>query len=71
MGAKLTAAQSRETPELRWFEKTQTRCTRCKKVATGILRGSRNESYGPHCEPCANHRLRDSAKARALTEEQR
>ncbi len=53
-----------ETTALRWFEKTVTTCTMCGKRATGILRGTRNESYGPHCEPCANRRLKASEKAR-------
>lgn len=54
-----------ETTELRWFESTERQCSRCGKRATGILRGTRNDSYGPHCEPCANKRLKASEKARA------
>lgn len=54
-----------ETPNLRWFEKTQTKCAQgCGRVATGILRGSRNESYGPHCVSCAEKRLKASEKTR-------
>jgi len=52
-----------ETPELRWFE-TLPHCARCKKPAAGILRGSRNESYGHHCKACAEKRLRDSERVR-------
>lgn len=56
-----------ESTELRWFEPTDSKCGRCGKRATGILRGSRNESYGPHCQRCADKRLKDSEKARAAT----
>ncbi len=55
-----------ETTELRWFEEFS-RC-RCGKRAHGILRGSRNESYGPHCTKCANKRLRDSERERLKRE---
>jgi len=54
-----------ETIELRWFENTDRSCIQCGKRASGILRGSRNESYGPHCERCANKRLKASKKARS------
>jgi hypothetical protein len=54
-----------ESPDLRWFENTERKCGRCGKRATGILRGSRNESYGPHCQRCADKRLKDSEKVRA------
>lgn len=53
-----------ETPNLRWFEETNNRCSACGKRATGILRGSRNESYGPHCKACATRRLKASEKVR-------
>jgi hypothetical protein len=53
-----------ETTELRWFEETDRKCS-CGARATGILRGVRNESYGPHCKRCANRRLKASEKARA------
>ena len=55
-----------ETTELRWFVTTERQCARCGKRATGILRGTANESYGPHCGRCADKRLKDSEKARAL-----
>jgi hypothetical protein len=54
-----------ETTELRWFEKISMKCERCGGRACGILRGSSNESYGKHCERCANKRLKDSESARA------
>lgn len=53
-----------ETPDLRWFEEFG-RCIICRKVAHGILRGVRNESYGAHCKRCAEKRLEDSEKVRA------
>lgn len=52
-----------ETTELRWFEDTDRKCS-CGKRATGVLRGSRNESYGPHCKSCANRRLKASQRER-------
>lgn len=54
-----------ETTELRWFDRTDRECSQCGKRATGVLRGTSNESYGPHCDRCANKRLKDSEKARA------
>ena len=53
-----------ETTELRWFEERDMKCVQCGKRASGILRGSRNESYGRHCKKCAEKRLRDSEKER-------
>ncbi len=52
-----------ETTDLRWFDEWG-RCGQCRKRAHGVLRGSRNESYGPHCKPCANRRLKESEKQR-------
>lgn len=52
-----------ETPNLRWFENYST-CRQCGKRPDGILRGVQNESYGPHCQKCADRRLKASAKAR-------
>ena len=52
-----------ETTELRWFEDLP-RCG-CGRPSAGILRGSRNESYGHHCKRCAEKRLRASERARA------
>ena len=57
-----------ETTELRWFEETQQKCSHCTRRATGILRGRRNESYGPHCKRCAERRLKASERARAARE---
>jgi DNA-directed RNA polymerase subunit RPC12/RpoP len=54
----------RESPELRWFEEHTYLCDRCGKRGNGVLRGSRNESYGIHCKRCADKRLADSKKAR-------
>lgn len=53
---------SSETPDLRWFEQFSD-CLECGKMAHGILRGVRNDSYGPHCRKCAAKRLKASKKA--------
>lgn len=42
--------------DVRWFDELG-RCRECPKPATGVLRGSRNDSYGPYCKPCAERRL--------------
>jgi hydrogenase maturation factor len=52
-----------ESPEPQWFERTETKC-RCGKRATGILRGRQNQSFGPHCEPCANKRIAAAKRVR-------
>jgi hypothetical protein len=49
------------TDTSQWFEFIGF-CRGCGKQAHGILRGTRNESLGPHCEKCADARIR---KARA------
>lgn len=54
-----------ESPNLRWLESTRNKCCHCGvRWAVGILRGVRNESYGPHCKSCANKRLRASEQVR-------
>lgn len=55
-----------ETPELRWFDPLG-KC-QCGKPSTGILRGTGNDSYGPHCARCATKRLDESARVRAEIE---
>lgn len=57
-----------ETPRLRWFE-AYSHC-RCGKPAAGILRGDGNESYGPHCQKCAERRLRQSELVRKQLEKE-
>ncbi len=57
-----------ETPDLRWFEDTRRKCAMCGKPATGILRGTGNESYGAHCQKCADKRLAASKRAREAAE---
>lgn len=52
-----------ETTELRWFD-AYAKCSQCGGVSHGILRGSRNESWGDHCRKCAEKRLKASRKAR-------
>lgn len=54
-----------ESPEPQWFERTETKC-RCGKRATGILRGRQNQSYGPHCEKCANKRIAAAKRVREM-----
>ena len=51
-----------ESPNVQWFE-AYSKC-RCGRAAAGILRGTRNESYGPHCKRCADSRIKASKKAR-------
>lgn len=48
-----------------WFEPTQEKCQSCKNRATGVLRGTRNESYGPYCKRCAEKEIKQ-AQARRL-----
>ena len=50
------------TDQAQWFDGFG-KC-RCGKQATGILRGTRNESYGAYCERCANKRIKAAEKAR-------
>ena len=45
-----------------WFDNLGT--CRCGKKATGILRGTRNESMGPYCQPCADKRIRKAQRER-------
>lgn len=53
-----------ETPDLRWFREINFTCRQCGKRAFGELMGVRNESYGLHCKPCGNKRLKASEKVR-------
>lgn len=48
--------------DVRWFDALGT--CRCGKPATGKLMGSRNQSFGPYCKPCADKRLKATAKER-------
>ncbi len=55
--------------EVRWFDpvgqcKGQLKGGGCDKPATGVLRGPRNESYGPYCKKHAEQRLADAKKER-------
>lgn len=49
---------------VRWFDGLG-QCCGCKRPATGVLKGPRNESYGRYCLPCATRRLNLAEKARA------
>lgn len=57
-----------ESPHIQWFER-HSRC-RCGKKSDGILRGTRNESYGEHCQRCADRRLKASQRVRQLDKEE-
>jgi hypothetical protein len=48
--------------QAQWFDGLGT--CRCGKPATGILRGTRNESYGSYCRRCAEKRIKAAEKAR-------
>ena len=58
-----------ETTELRWFEAFP--MCRCGRTSQGILRGAQNQSFGHHCQRCADKRLKASAKAREAKAEGR
>jgi translation initiation factor 2 beta subunit (eIF-2beta)/eIF-5 len=51
--------------DVRWFDALG-KCRECPKPATGKLMGSRNDSYGPYCQKCADKRL-----MRAMAERQK
>lgn len=53
-----------DTPSLRWFDRYPS-CRQCGKRADGLLMSDRNESYGAHCQKCADKRLKASARVRA------
>lgn len=50
--------------EVRWFDSFGT-CTSCSKPAAGVLRGPRNDSYGPYCRAHAEKRLAAAKQERA------
>lgn len=52
-----------ETPDLRWFN-PYPRCRICGKRPDGVLMSVRNESYGEHCQRCADKRLKASKSVR-------
>lgn len=59
-----------ETPDLRWFDGCyRQKCHSCGKRADGLLRGVSNESYGAHCQRCADRRLKASLKVREAMED--
>ncbi len=51
-----------ESPHVQWFDELA-KC-RCGKPATGVLRGTSNESFGPHCKRCAEKRIKASKRVR-------
>lgn len=60
----------KETPSLRWFDAAGFRCRQCGKHADGNLMSDRNESYGAHCQKCADKRLKASAQVREMLAKQ-
>jgi DNA-directed RNA polymerase subunit RPC12/RpoP len=53
-----------ETPDLRWFKTESYACRMCGKRAAGELMSYRNETYGMHCQKCADKRLAASKRVR-------
>jgi DNA-directed RNA polymerase subunit RPC12/RpoP len=53
-----------ETPDLRWFRQESYNCSQCGKRAAGELMSYRNETYGLHCQKCADKRLAASKLVR-------
>lgn len=51
-----------ESPNVQWFEAFAT--CRCGKASAGVLRGLRNESFGPHCKRCADARIKAAKRVR-------
>lgn len=51
-----------ESPSVQWFD-PYGKC-RCGKKSDGILRGTRNESYGDHCRKCAEKRIAAAKRVR-------
>lgn len=54
-----------ENPDVQWFERIERKCRMCGKPSNGILRGTRNESFGEHCQKCADKRIAAAKKVRA------
>lgn len=50
--------------DVRWFDPLGKCSGGCGKPATGVLRGSRNDSHGAYCYSCANKRLAAAKKSR-------
>ena len=53
--------------DVRWFDALGACKGGCGKPATGVLKGSRNDSYGTYCAKCANKRLEKAKKEREAT----
>jgi hypothetical protein len=51
-----------------WFDALGS--CRCGKKATGVVRGTRNESMGPYCERCAEVRIKKAQREREAAERQ-
>lgn len=53
-----------ENPEVQWFEPIKRTCCMCGKPSNGILHGRRNESFGEHCQKCADKRIAAAKRVR-------
>lgn len=51
------------TDPSRWFDALGS-CHGCGKKATGVLRGTQNQSMGPYCERCAEARIKKAQRER-------
>ena len=49
--------------QVRYFDAIGS-CRECGKTASGVLRGPRNDNYGPYCKRCADKRLLQAKKER-------
>jgi hypothetical protein len=44
-------------PHAQWFDALGT-CRGCGKAATGVIRGTQNQSFGPACRRCAESAIK-------------
>lgn len=57
-----------ENPEVQWFNPIVRKCRMCGKPSNGILYGRQNESFGEHCQKCADKRIAAAKRVRAALE---
>lgn len=57
-----------ESPEVQWFLRITRDCRMCGKPSNGILYGRQNESFGEHCQKCADKRIAAAKRVRAEIE---
>jgi hypothetical protein len=46
-----------DQPHAQWFDALG-KCRGCGKAATGVIRGTRNQSFGPACRKCAESAIK-------------